>query len=147
MLLATFIFKTLKLKAFSIAGKISYDGRPENAGQCVQLVEDKWLHVDKLTRKQIPLYPDAASYWEKGVPGFKKIACKPGVYPKYGDAVVWSRKLPGSGGHGHIDVCISRRPLNRKSFVGLDANWSPLTVTKVRHDYSCVLGYLRKKGK
>lgn len=128
---------------------VSYDGVPADRGQCVQLVELKWLEVDDKSRKEIPLYPDAATYWEKGVKFCRKITHVPGkTFPKRGDVVVFDRKLPGSGGHGHIDIALNDGNSKKMDYVGFDSNWIPLKATKVRHSltkYSHVLGYLRIK--
>lgn len=128
---------------------VNFTDNPDYAGQCVQLVELKWLEDNKIPRNKIPLYPDAAAYWEKGVKFCSKIDPKrdkhgnPTVFPKRGDVVVFDRHQPGSQGHGHIDICLTRK--NKHGFKALDSNWHPLKVTVERHDYSHVLGYLRNK--
>lgn len=117
----------------------SYDGVPGDAGQCVQLVELFWKDV---TNTPVPRYPDAATYWEKDVAGWMHHAYKPGLQPQTGDVVIWDRNLPGSNGHGHIDICF--QPLSQMVFEGIDSNWVPLKVTKVQHSFGHCLGWLRQ---
>lgn len=117
---------------------VGFDGVPADDGQCVQLVE---LCAQQVIGVKLPVLPDAASYWERTVPGYTKIAYKSGVHPITGDFVVFSRSLPGSEGYGHIDICI--RNGSASGYLGLDSNWSPDRVTEVNHTYEYVLGYLR----
>lgn len=121
------------------SGKVvSYDGVPADAGQCVQLVE---LYARDVLGVRLPLYPDAAAYWERPVPGYVKISKAHGL-PQAGDIVVFDRQLQGSGGHGHMDICFDR--VSRGGYRGFDSNWGSLKAQLVGHDYSHVLGYLRK---
>lgn len=70
----------------------------------------------------------------------------PGLAPSPGDLVVWGSNLPGSGGAGHVDVCLSA---TTTSFTGFDQNWGPNNASPcqpVQHDYSHVLGWLHPTG-
>lgn len=65
--------------------------------------------------------------------------------PKRGDLIFWLPTLPGSGGAGHVDICISDQSQNKRSFLGFDQNWAGKYAHRVTHDYTYVQGYLRPK--
>jgi hypothetical protein len=67
----------------------------------------------------------------------------PTVTPQAGDLVVWNYTSPGSGGSGHIGVCLSA---NASSFISFDQNWNGPYAAKIAHNYNYVLGWLRPKA-
>lgn len=65
-------------------------------------------------------------------------------YPKQGWLVIWKCELAGSGGCGHIDICLSGRG-HASGFVGFDQNWQGKFAHRVSHNYSGIVGYLIPK--
>lgn len=60
--------------------------------------------------------------------------------PQKGDIVIWGSKI---GPYGHVAVCVSGGTM---SFVSFDQNWSNHPYCEqVKHSYTGVLGWLRKK--
>lgn len=60
-----------------------------------------------------------------------------------GDIPTWNKYV--GGGAGHVAIAIKKGTLTQ--FSSLDQNWSkPLFVTKETHNYTNVLGWMRKKG-
>ena len=74
---------------------------------------------------------------------FTRFANTPEFVPKKGDIAVWSASLNGKA--GHVAVCTGEG--NTSYFYSLDQNWTGNNdpVTKVKHNYNCVLGFLRPK--
>ncbi len=60
--------------------------------------------------------------------------------PKKGYLVIWECSLPGSGGAGQIDICLTQG--DTTGFIGFDQNWGTIAAHRVSHKYSGVLGYL-----
>ncbi len=75
---------------------------------------------------------------------FTRIAYTSGSKPQKGDIVVWSTKLSSSG-CGHIAIASGTGTTSY--FYSYDQNWTGNhdVCTKIKHTYSCVLGYLRPK--
>mgnify|MGYP001558528093 CR=1 FL=1 len=63
--------------------------------------------------------------------------------PKFGDLVVWHSRLPGSGGAGHVDICLANGA--SRNFTGFDQNWRGKYSYREAHNYDWVVGYLRPK--
>jgi hypothetical protein len=74
---------------------------------------------------------------------YQKIQNTPDFVPKKGDIIVWSKALNGRA--GHVAVCTGEG--NTSYFYSYDQNWTGKNdpVTKIKHDYRCVLGVLRPK--
>lgn len=130
---------------------VTYDNNPENYGQCAQLMERKMFDVDGVTP---PIYPGAADYYERGVPGYTKIA-KTTELPKKGDLVYFQRSVDSVGNNGHVDICMVDGAAS--GYTGFDSNWDATTYFQiingvkypaahdVVHNYDLVTGYLRKE--
>ena len=75
---------------------------------------------------------------------FTRFANTPEFVPKKGDIAVWSASLNGKA--GHVAVCTGEG--NTSYFYSLDQNWTGNNdpCTKVKHNYNCVLGFLRPKN-
>jgi hypothetical protein len=80
----------------------------------------------------------AAKYPDK----YERIANTATAVPQAGDIIIWDAALAGSGGFGHIAVCLYALP-GTGTFVSVDQNWGGKTVHKVTHNYSHVIGWLR----
>lgn len=65
------------------------------------------------------------------------------VAPRFGDLVVWTNKLPGSGNSGHIAICLANG--GGRAFTSFDQNWIPQKSFRIAHNYDYVVGYLRPK--
>src|ERR1044072_2136383 len=63
----------------------------------------------------------------------------PKQLPKQGDIIIWSGKLPGSGGYGHTGVVDSA---TSSGFYSYDQNWGGRFVHKVHHSWGHVLGWM-----
>jgi hypothetical protein len=63
--------------------------------------------------------------------------------PRFGDLVVWTNKLPGSGGAGHVAICLANG--SSRAFTSFDQNWIPKKSFRIAHNYDYVIGYLRPK--
>jgi len=88
--------------------------------------------------------PDISTYFLRK----KRVRVPTGILnsrPQYGDLVFWSKELPGSGGAGHVSICLSPYEQNRYGFLGFDQNWSAPKALRTAHNYSYVLGYLRPR--
>lgn len=74
---------------------------------------------------------------------FTKIANTPDFIPKKGDIMVWAKSLNGTA--GHVAVCTGEGTTSY--FYSYDQNWNGRNdpCTKIKHDYSHVLGVLRPK--
>lgn len=74
---------------------------------------------------------------------FDKIKNTPEFVPNLGDIVVWNEKR--GKGAGHIAICTGEGDTHE--FYSYDLNWSgSKSVKKVKHNYTNVLGFLRKKN-
>jgi hypothetical protein len=62
--------------------------------------------------------------------------------PTPGDWIIWSGSLPGSGGYGHVAMCLSTPP---KQIVSADQNWGGQTVHQVTHDWNYVIGWIHHR--
>ncbi len=62
--------------------------------------------------------------------------------PTPGDWVIWGGNLPGSGGYGHVAMCMDTPP---GQIVSADQNWGGQTVHQVTHDWSYVIGWIHHK--
>lgn len=71
---------------------------------------------------------------------YKRIKNTATAYPKQGDLIVWSYRLPGSYGCGHIAIVLS---VDRSGFTSFDQNWGGKYAHKVRHNWNYVAGWLR----
>lgn len=121
---------------------LSYNGKAEDVGQCVQAVA---LYVRDVL--QLPVMRrNAADWWYLfNLPGsFDRIANTANATPQVGDIIVWDKTLPGSGGYGHVAICWEPRP-GTGTFVSADSNWGGKTLKLVTHNYSYVIGWLRPK--
>lgn len=74
---------------------------------------------------------------------FTKIVNTPDYVPKKGDIIVWSKDLNGTAGH----VAVATGEGDETYFYSYDQNWTGHNegVTRVKHNYNCVLGALRYK--
>lgn len=74
---------------------------------------------------------------------FTRFANTPEFIPKKGDIAVWSASLNGKA--GHVAICTGEG--DTQYFYSLDQNWTGNNdpMTKVKHNYNCVLGFLRPK--
>lgn len=117
---------------------LSFDGHPENAGQCVQAV--CFYARDVLGLPVI--YGNAADWWysNKYDDRYVRIAYKPGAVIPPGAIVVWDRDLPNSGGYGHVAVMLGSAESGK--FISIDSNWNGKYLHYVTHDYRYVKGYL-----
>ncbi len=108
-------------------------------GQCVQAV----CHYVNNNNKPV-IHADAYKWWTTGASfGYQKILNSPTAVPSPGDIIIWGPNLSGSGGAGHIAVCLQPRP-GTGTFVSIDQNWSRnKTVHQVVHNYNHVVGWLR----
>lgn len=115
---------------------------PTLRGQCVQAVcfyvQNNGDPVDWADayywRNLASMYPDK----------YQWIDNSPNAVPQPGDIIIWLPSLPGSGGAGHIAVCLQPFP-GTGTFISVDQNWGGKTVHKVTHNYSYVAGWLRFK--
>ena len=87
------------------------------------------------------IYTDFNSQANKG--NFDRIANTPDFVPKKGDIMVWAASLNGKA--GHVAICTGEG--DTKHFYSYDQNWTGRNdpTTKIKHDYSHVLGVLRPK--
>lgn len=113
-------------------------------GQCVQSV------CFYVAANGAPvLWVEGAKDWWDAAAGhpdkYERITNTGNAVPQPGDIVIWSGGLPGSGGYGHIDVCLQAYP-GTGTFAGVDQNWGGKTVHKVTHNYNYVIGWLRIKS-
>lgn len=121
--------------------KLSYDGIPANAGQCVQWAE--YVLTDSQYGYGLqPFYGNAVDWWGKfgGVlaKNFDQIS---DGYVKAGDFVIFN-SLVGSV-YGHIDMALQDGTYAQ--FLGADSNWAGnLTVHQVNHvGAQYIIGTLR----
>lgn len=109
-------------------------------GQCVQAV---CFYVSANGRPVI--WADAYNWWTNRNPAYDYIDNSPSAVPQPGDIIIWGPATPGSGGAGHIAVCLQGRP-GTGTFISVDQNWGGKTVHTVMHNYNNVVGWLRFKG-
>lgn len=75
---------------------------------------------------------------------FDKIKNTPEFIPKIGDICVWNEKR--GKGAGHVAICTGKG--DTKNFESIDLNWNGIKkVKRINHNYTNVLGFLRKKKK
>lgn len=94
------------------------------------------------------IWADAYKWWSSGQypESYDRIPNSPSAVPQPGDIIIWSPFLSGSGGAGHIAVCLQPLP-GTGTFISVDQNWGGnKTVHKVTHNYNYVVGWLRIKG-
>ena len=141
---------TLSQWLASVQGK-AIDMDKEYGAQCWDLADSYCINV--VGCPGLPTGNGSAAgvytYFSAPLPNyFTRIANIPGnvgQVPAVGDMVVWSPNLPGSSGHGHIDVVLSVAP-NKLSFVGEDENWNGAYAHEVTHDWRYILGWLHPKS-
>jgi cell division protein FtsB len=111
-------------------------------GQCVQAV---CFYVADNGKPVI--WADAYLWWASNLypEHYERIANTGAAVPAPGDIVVWGPKTPGSGGAGHIAVCLQPKP-GTGTFVSVDQNWGGKTLHTVTHNYDNVVGWLRLKN-
>lgn len=115
---------------------------PSLRGQCVQAV------CFYVTRNGKPVIWADAYQWFAGAQfpdAYERINNTPDAVPQPGDLIVWGPTLPGSGGAGHIAVCLQPLP-GTGTFISVDQNWGGQTVHKVTHTYAYIVGWLRFKN-
>lgn len=115
---------------------------PSLRGQCVQGV---CFYVDANGKPVI--WADAYVWWSGNQypDAYERIPNTPDAVPQAGDIIIWGPTLPGSGGAGHIAVCLQPFP-GTGTFESVDQNWGGKTVHKVTHTYAYVVGWLRFKN-
>ena len=118
--------------------KVDFDGY--YGGQCVDLYRQ--YVKDVLGFPQSPGVGGAAEIWDSASPEYYEfIKNTPLGIPERGDIVIWNRRV--GGGFGHVAIFLDG---DVNSFTSLDQNWPTLNeVTKTKHNYSCVIGWLRPK--
>lgn len=131
---------------------MDYDGAPANDPiQCVDLAK---FYLNECFGVNPGAWGDAHNYFDgTGANalrslGWQVVGNNPSnasQVPPRGALVVWSAALPGSGGGGHIDICMSVAP-NYATFVGFDQNWGGKAAKLVTHNWSYVLGWLLPPG-
>lgn len=107
-------------------------------GQCVQAV------CFYVTANGHPVEWADAYYWRRLADQYPDqyewIDNTTSAVPQPNDIIIWNTALAGSGGSGHIAVCLSA---NFNNFVSVDQNWGGKTVHAVTHNYNQVAGWLR----
>lgn len=118
---------------------IDYDG--VWSGQCVDLY--RFYTKEVLGFEQSVPVGGAADIWHTAQPKYYDfISNTPKAVPQKGDIVIWNRNA--GGGFGHVAIFI-KGGINR--FTSLDQNWPSLNkVTKTKHNYKNIIGWLRPKG-
>jgi hypothetical protein len=116
---------------------------PSLRGQCVQSV---CFYVTSNGKPVI--WADAYIWWSSNLSPehYERIANSPTAVPQPGDIIVWGPATPGSGGAGHIAVCLKPLP-GTGTFISVDQNWGGKYVHAVTHNYNNVVGWLRFKSK
>ena len=116
--------------------KIDYDGHFE--GQCMDLYHQ---YVKEVLGSEHPGAAYARQLWDKTYRDYDKIKNTLLGIPKKGDIVIWNGNE--GGGAGHVAIYIEG---NVMSFTSLDQNYPTLNkVTKTKHSYKNILGWLRPK--
>lgn len=111
-------------------------------GQCVDLYR-QYVH-EVLGYPQSPPVRGAANIWDTvDTKYYEKINNDPDAVPEPGDIVIWNTNA--GGGYGHVAIFLDG---DVNSFTSLDQNWPTLSkVTKTKHNYSNIIGWLRPKEK
>lgn len=116
-------------------------------GQCVDLFRFYCNQVLKIPQPK-PVR-GASDFWTKFssdpilVANFYPINYTSDGIPQFGDVILWNKNV--GEGFGHVSIFIEG---DANSFTSLDQNWPTLSkVTKTKHDYKNVYGWLRPKGK
>lgn len=124
--------------------KVDYDNA--YGGQCVDLFR-QYLH-DVLGLSQPKGVVGAADFWtnystdEVLYKNFDKIPNTPTGVPQKGDVMFWNKRA--GGGFGHVSIFIEG---DVTGFTSLDQNFPTLSlVTKTKHTYTNVLGWLHPKS-
>lgn len=119
--------------------RIDFDG--SWGYQCIDLYR---MYVKEVLQfPQSPSVIGAKDVWTTYLKDrFERIKKGVSITPKAGDIVIWT-SMPGNS-YGHIAVALKS---DNKGFISLDQNF-PLNsrVHQQYHDYSYVLGWLRKRG-
>ena len=118
--------------------KVDYDGY--YGGQCVDLYRQ--YVEDVLGFPQSPGVGGASEIWGSASGKYYDFIVN-GLYdvPERGDIVVWDRGV--GGGFGHVAIYLFG---DVNSFTSLDQNWPTLDkVTKTKHNYTNVIGWLHPK--
>lgn len=128
-----------------IGKAMDYDGV---AGcQCVDLIK---YYLDEVFDIKPGAWGDAHAYYnewttytDKLQKNFTRIANTPDFVPKKGDIMVWGKTL--NGNWGHVALCDGVG--DTTYFYSYDNNWTGNhdAVTRIKHNYSHVLGVLRPK--
>ena len=123
-----------------IGKKVDFDGA--YGGQCVDLYR-QYIH-DVLGFPQTPTVKGACNIYDNCPDDkFDKIVNTPVAVPEKGDIIIWNSHT--GGGFGHVAIYLEG---DINAFTSLDQNWPTLSkVTKTKHTYSHVLGWLRPKKK
>ena len=124
----------------------SFDFDKVSGIQCVDLIK---RYVKECYGIEIPLgFGNAIEYYnsfEKKkllYENFIKIKNVPSFIPEAGDIMVWNEKR--GKGAGHIAICTGEG--TTREFYSYDLNWNGVKkVKKIKHNYTNVLGVLRKK--
>jgi hypothetical protein len=121
-----------------LGNKLDFDGW--YGGQCTDLY--RFYVKEVLGFPQSPGVGGATEIWDTADPKYYDfIENTPNAIPKQGDIVIWDRRV-GSG-FGHVAIFLEG---DVNSFVSLDQNFPTLNkVTKTKHDYKAVKGWLRPK--
>lgn len=121
---------------------IDFDGTGQNNGQCVQWADTVLTQV----YAQTALYANAIDWWENSQldSAFDFIPYTEGIYPVYGDFVIWGSGVGSK--YGHIDLAANDGDAG--GFAGYDSNWEDIpTLRTIEHNYDYgILGYIRLKG-
>lgn len=134
-----------QFKTKYLGKKVDFDNYA--GGQCVDLARFYWQEVINIPQPKGVV--GAADFWTNFPTdpalnlNHEKIPNTPSGVPQKGDIIIWSKAT--GGGYGHIAIFLEG---DGNSFTSLDQNWPTLSkVTKTKHNYTNVLGWLRpKKG-
>lgn len=108
--------------------------------QCVDLVND---YIVKVWGLKAIIGTDAKDFPGKLTDGMEFVKNTIDYLPEPGEIAVFSGKV--GGGVGHISVVIDKG--KQIWFASLDQNWSKKQqITLETHNYTNVLGFIRKKG-
>lgn len=123
--------------------KLDWDG--QYGYQCVDLFRFYCSQVLKIPQPKG--VGGASEFWTKFskdpvlTANFYPINNTPDGVPQFGDVILWNNKA--GGGWGHVAMFIEG---DSNQFTSLDQNWPVQSVTKTKHDYQNVYGWLHPKG-